>query len=358
MKTKILNVIAAFVLSLIARAEQVVIQPGPQDGQDMWMSSVYARKAVDDQKLNVGGWGDYYLSFIKFNIVNQPKNVVAADMWLYCPAGITSQGQTSMIAYLLTTSWNEKTTTLNDSLQGYNLGNVPAPTPGNWYGLGIKSIYEYWQNGQIPNNGFCFLPNVINNKWNIFWSSDYWDTKYRPKLVLTYIKLKYPLANATKPNVGGYRFGVLWKENGNNGYASDNKTKFLHTGLDLVAKAGDAVCATSDGWIRYANVDSKWGGYVVLEHTLENGQKYTTSYIHVIPTLYGSFPVSKGQKIATVAYGNIYYNPHLHFQVRLNGYDTSNNVSDRRGALPEKAIDGFLAFPEYFIDPSIKVVWE
>ena len=355
MKTRILNVLAAFMLPLIARAEQAVIQPGPQDGQDMWMSSVYARKAVDNQNLTVGGWGDCYLSFIKFDISKQPSYVTSAVMWMYSP--LTVQKQTSMTVYLLTTPWNEKTTTLNDPLQGYNVGTVHAPIPGSWYGLGIEGAYDYWKSGQ-PNNGFCFVPTDVNNKWNTFYSSDYWDATYRPKLVLTYIKLKYPLANATRPNVGGYRFGDQWIINDNKGFALDGKTRVFHTGIDLVARAGDNVYSSANGTVKYAALDNNgWGGYVVMEQQLEDGKKYTICYMHVLPSVQTGICLPKGGYIGKVAY--LSSGSHLHFQIRLHEYDNSTQtVTDRRGALPEKALTGFVAFPEYFVDPLKVVVWE
>ena len=48
--------------------EEIVIQPGSEDGTDVWITSVYFDGGRDDHRLRVGGWGDYYYSLLKFKI--------------------------------------------------------------------------------------------------------------------------------------------------------------------------------------------------------------------------------------------------------------------------------------------------
>jgi len=42
--------------------QTLTLQPGPE-GQDVWVTNVYSYNdnyGVDDDRLRVGGWGDYY----------------------------------------------------------------------------------------------------------------------------------------------------------------------------------------------------------------------------------------------------------------------------------------------------------
>lgn len=189
-----------FCLSLAVHADQVIFQPGSSQGKDMWLSSSYNQTAVDDDKLQVGGWGDWYRSFIQFDLSGLPQTATSATMWIYAVPRGDSSTPVSMSLYLLTTAWNEQTQNYSDPLSGYALGTIPAPTPNSWYGLNITNIYNGWKNGTYVNDGFVFLSTSNNNEFNVFRSSDYVaNPLLRPKLVVTYdgANLGFPLDCST-----------------------------------------------------------------------------------------------------------------------------------------------------------------
>ncbi|MBU1557567.1 DNRLRE domain-containing protein [Patescibacteria group bacterium] len=184
-------------------ADQVVFQPGSVQGKDMWLSSVYNNTAVDDDKLQVGGWGDWYRTLIQFDLTDLPPVATSVDMYMYAYDRGDSSTPVSMIWYFLMSSWDEQTQDYYDPLSGGYLGVLPAPTPNSWYGiLNITTAYNWWKAGTYANYGFAFLATDNNNQFNVFRSSDYSDYRYRPKLVVTYdgANLGFPLSGYTPYN--------------------------------------------------------------------------------------------------------------------------------------------------------------
>ena len=64
-------IILAIITPVGALATETVLQPGPEDGIDVWIDSVY-HGGGDDEGLRIGGWGDWYYSLIRFNIDSLP----------------------------------------------------------------------------------------------------------------------------------------------------------------------------------------------------------------------------------------------------------------------------------------------
>jgi len=188
------------VTTSLSFADQVIFQPGSSQGKDMWLSSSYNNTAVDDDKLQVGGWGDWYRMFIQFDLTGLPQTATYAAMRMYAYNRGDSSTPVDMPLYLLTSSWSETTQNYYDSLYGYYAGTMSAPTPNSWYGINITSIYNGWKNGTYANNGFVFLASSNNNRFNVFRSSDYTaNPLLRPKLVITYdgVNLGFPLDCST-----------------------------------------------------------------------------------------------------------------------------------------------------------------
>jgi murein DD-endopeptidase MepM/ murein hydrolase activator NlpD len=91
----------------------------------------------------------------------------------------------------------------------------------------------------------------------------------------------------------------------------------LHTGLDYNAANGSAIGAAAEGTVILAGSYSGYGNTVIVQHS----GGYTTLYAHM-----SSFNVSTG---ATVSPGDVVgfvgstglsTGPHLHFEIRLNGF--------------------------------------
>ncbi|MBU1557603.1 peptidoglycan DD-metalloendopeptidase family protein [Patescibacteria group bacterium] len=219
-------------------ADQVVFQPGSAQGKDMWLSSVYNNTVVDDDKLQVGGWGDWYRTLIQFDITDLPPVATSVDMYMYAYDCGDSSTSVSMIWYFLMSSWDEQTQDYYDPLSGGYLGVLPAPTPNSWYGiLNITTAYNWWKAGTYANYGFAFLATDNNNQFNVFRSSDYSDYRYRPKLVVTYngANLGFPLACST-PSCSGTENIVYTSP-----YTSGSIISVVDHSMDYVYSAEDGI---------------------------------------------------------------------------------------------------------------------
>jgi len=225
--------------------------------------------------------------------------------------------------------------------------------------LDIAEPYQKWQTGEWPNYGLMISQSASLFNFFILAGPDHPDPINRPHLVITSKTtdptLRFPLAGVyDRSRITGYDFGEWWEK----GYCLDGKTPLRHTGVDFQASPGDSVYAISDGKVVYASLSDKWGGYVVLEH----GEKWTSACIHVLPTVIVGDTVTRGDPIATIAYGNTNFDPHLHFQMLSGSYDPG---LARRGRLPDKScvVAGSPypqpepAFPDKFIDPKC-LDWE
>ncbi|NIO12042.1 MAG: peptidoglycan DD-metalloendopeptidase family protein [Deltaproteobacteria bacterium] len=90
----------------------------------------------------------------------------------------------------------------------------------------------------------------------------------------------------------------------------------FHSGLDIANRTGTPVRAPGDAVVKFAGYGNGNGKYVVLDH----GQGLTTLYGHL-----SKIHVKKGQRvrkndrIAAVGNTGKSTNPHLHYEMRLNG---------------------------------------
>jgi murein DD-endopeptidase MepM/ murein hydrolase activator NlpD len=134
----------------------------------------------------------------------------------------------------------------------------------------------------------------------------------------------------------------------------DDKWK-KHTGIDISAPdrdpkkvVGAPVYAAEQGKVIVVGNDPDWKGWVTIEHIDRNGQKFTTVYWHINPSVRVGQTVKRGQQIGTIANMT---SPHLHFGVRNAPY---SNVANR-GALPATKSCGKddPQFPEKFENPLL-----
>lgn len=230
--------------------------------------------------------------------------------------------------------------------------------------LEFTELYRDWQTGTQPNHGLMIHSIAGLFNFFIFAGPDFYDPAYRPRLDFTAKEkettLFFPLAGGYSGNrVSGYVFGDWWQEQR---CVSENDRlgqRLRHTGVDYAAEPDDRVYAVYDGIVKYAATDSGWGGYVVLEH----GGQWTSSYTHVLPTVSVGNSVERGGQIATISYGNVNFDPHLHFQVLDDPYDP---LMGRRGRLPDGQSCTVAespypqpepAFPLDFVDPKC-LDWE
>jgi hypothetical protein len=182
---------------------QIVLQPGPGEGKDIWTTSVYSYApdgsfpggGLDNYELVIGGWGDLYYSLLQFDLSGLPRTARSAHLELFCftQRGIATTGiYVDRIAQFwdwriqgtgrdrLRLWWADRPTAEQWIPQA-----LAAPTVGQWYRIDVTDLYNAWQDGSYPNFGLQLRPESSNNRWAEFYSSDYIDDpSLRPKLVV------------------------------------------------------------------------------------------------------------------------------------------------------------------------------
>ena len=143
-------------------------------------------------------------------------------------------------------------------------------------------------------------------------------------------------------------FGSQWRYcNGVALRACPSGAVWLHTGVDVVASAGEPVMAAGDGTIAGYSIDPQFRGGVLIRHGTSSGV-VITQYWHVWlrEGLSVGSTVKRGQVFATIA--DMGSRTHFHFAV-FNG-DLEPHAWN--GALPPSPCAGFPAFPYKFVDPN------
>ena len=169
-------------------SETYMIQPGPVDGVDVVVTSVYYGGSLENtpeyiSRVEVGGWGDYYYGLLRFDISSLPANITSAKIYLYC-FGDNGGLHTSMYLDRITAPWDETTKWINQP-SSTNIATIPTPTLNAWYVIDITDLYQQWKNGTYQNYGIKLRPTENWNKFNLFYSSDYIaDPTLRPKLII------------------------------------------------------------------------------------------------------------------------------------------------------------------------------
>lgn len=340
---------------------------------DIWITSYYSYNdnyGVNDERLRVGGWADYYHSLIKFDISSLPADATSVKLLLFCYSN-DNASNVGMDLDVVTSPWDNSTGWYSPSPTTTYLKTLDVPAVGSWYAIELTELYKQWKSGAIPNHGIQLRPLGIAHEFNEFRSSEYAaDPTLRPKLVIATpdakYNLKFPLPAPYGPTQISSDFGAHWL----NRYCGTQR--LLHTGVDFPANFGTEVRAAESGIVRLARKSQEWGGYVVIEHNGPTGI-FTTIYEHLEPitkkdkakdkdkttpkehTLKEGDVVEKGELIGKLVAGTEEYDGHLHFQLREAGYASPISI---RGRLPEGAsCDGDPAFPELFYDPK-KVNWQ
>jgi murein DD-endopeptidase MepM/ murein hydrolase activator NlpD len=90
-----------------------------------------------------------------------------------------------------------------------------------------------------------------------------------------------------------------------------------HTGIDLVAPRGTPVVAVEAGRVVAAGNDAEYGRVAIIDH----GGGLVTLYGHNAELAVAAGErVARGQRIASVGSTGRSTAPHLHFEVRYDGY--------------------------------------
>jgi hypothetical protein len=179
-------------------AYSLTMQPG-NEGKDSFLDS-------RNPTTNYGSYEHLYITntnfqeraLLEFNILDIPANanITSAQLELYYyDGGGSSTGHIE--AHRLTQSWIEAGVTWN-SYNGYvswtSAGGdydttvedtVSISNVYGWYGWNITNLVEVWYNGTYMNYGIILTKNGNKNSKS-FYSSDYSNSDYHPKLTINY----------------------------------------------------------------------------------------------------------------------------------------------------------------------------
>jgi murein DD-endopeptidase MepM/ murein hydrolase activator NlpD len=310
---------------------------------DGWLNNSFNTTFIRDDKLQVGGSGDIYRTYLKFDLEGLPDNVSQVKLWLKTYARGDSSTTTSFVLGRTSSSWDETMTWATLPSIGPSVTYGPA-TVGLWWGMDITSWYQAWQQGTAANHGVMLSPVSTNNRFNMFRSSRYASAD-RPYLQLTFIQpvstpaFKIPLpgdiAWLVSTEVGGWDCKGNFHDpahDGTNYFSIDFSWRNVDPSrLSPVYAAGDdiPVLAAASGTVleNAGGLTHPNGYYVVLQHP--NG--FTTRYLHLKerPSLPATVSVGDQIGIMGTTGQDSNGNPtstgvHLHFGMRYNNSGASS----------------------------------
>jgi hypothetical protein len=157
------------------------VQPGPTDGKDHYIGSVYNSDPDGSADyVRTGGWGDSYWGLIQLPLDTLPAVATKAVLRLYAMSGTANP--TSFYVDRITSAWAENVTwSARPSTTTY--ASASAATVGQWTEIEVTTLYNGWKAGTMANYGVQLRSYGTNNNYNAFWTSDYLaDPTLRPML--------------------------------------------------------------------------------------------------------------------------------------------------------------------------------
>lgn len=164
-----------------------------QESKDTYYGTVYTTGgAPDATTLNIGGWGDYYYSYIEWNLAGSP--IVASECLIsLMVAGVAVNSPLPTIRRVSST-WTEAGVTLaahptENSTTIATLTNPITIGVGNRDEQAITSLYNSWKDNTYDNYGIKIHSGSNNNTASNYYSSDHVTAGNRPYLEVTYTAL-------------------------------------------------------------------------------------------------------------------------------------------------------------------------
>ena len=119
---------------------------------DSWITNVYYdKKFMQDDKLQIGGWGDLYQSYLKFDLTGLPQNVSQAIFWIMPSAVPSPKISTPFAVCPVTSFWDNKMIWSTKPSAPSCYGWYAVPTSDKIGGVSISQIgiqdgkMEQWQ---------------------------------------------------------------------------------------------------------------------------------------------------------------------------------------------------------------------
>ena len=352
-------------------AESVWYQPTPYDVNiitgvqhiwDGWITSVYYGKVlIRDDKLQVGGYGDEYRSYIRFDTTGLPKTVTRAVLNLRPYSRGDDSTPTGAKISVVTGNWTPSMA-WNSQPPATFLSNLLAPRIGQWWATTITDTFNGWQSGN--NYGLVFSPLSTTNNFNVLRTSRYASDSDRPAILLEFTPpvptptFKMPLPGGVswlvttevggfdctgkglQPNTGHtgrnyFSIDFSWRNRDTNG-ARAYSNPDSGGNIPILAAAGGRIIATSA-----TNPIPDNGNYVVIDHDVnsKSDSGFSTRYLHMrdTPLVSAGQSVRQGDQLGWMGSTGNSTAPHLHFGVRYK-----DDGASTRDELTYVTVDGWL----------------
>ncbi len=323
---------------------------------DGWLNNSYNQTLVRDDKLQVGGWGDVYRSYIKFDVEGLPEN--PALMAMYLPSFDRGDSSTTMPFAMCKngSSWDLTLTWGTQPSFPVCWGWYSPPAYGAWWGVDMTSLYNEWKNGTTVNNGIMLTPQTNNNNFVTFRSLRH-TAPYRPVLRFDFtptINLKMPVPgnhewlvtteaggwdckgdySAPHDGINYFAIDFSWRNNPDAGATIYTQT----SDIPILAAAGGVVSSVD---YNGTNPNAPNGYYVAVDHDYDNNLNtgVSTRYLHFKypPSVSPGQTVNQGDVLGYMGNTGNSLGVHLHFGVRYQ-----NNGSSTMSPLTKVVMDGRL----------------
>lgn len=319
--------------------ETFVLQPGPHQGKDVWVTSVFSYQddfGVNDSSLQVGGWGDFYTSLIvidSLSLLAMPRNATSAKLSLTSYSRGDQSSPVGIDVRSIFGQWDENTGWYSPRPPSQSIRQISAPSAGSIATIDVTSEYNSWI--AAPNNrqGLELFPTGNNNQFTVFRSSDFlevanarpkWEINFSPSVPPLRLKLPLPSGKSwqVSTEIGSRDCQTNDQQLPSHIGANHFSIDFAPVSETGIAESDIRVLAAADGYaLQPVASDPNNGNYVVIDHDGDGNPAtgYTTRYLHLKrfdPSL-KSGPIKQGTPIGTM--GNTgTTNVHLHIGVRYN----------------------------------------
>ncbi len=154
-----------------------------------WTTSVYsytpnvARSGAVDEKIRLGGWGDTYQGYLKFELTGITAPVQSAKLRLFV---LPDENQTTPFRIMrITNAWSASTAVAWASQPSMvELTQIAAPSWQSWVEIDMTTLVNGWIRGDFPNHGIAFLPTRTDRAFTTFASPGNADAAKRPQFVV------------------------------------------------------------------------------------------------------------------------------------------------------------------------------
>ncbi|OGG86740.1 hypothetical protein A3B87_01430 [Candidatus Kuenenbacteria bacterium RIFCSPHIGHO2_02_FULL_39_13] len=161
--------------------------------KDTYYGTYYAKDGrPNNEELAIGGWGDWYYSYIEWDLTNAPS----ADQTIKAEACFTVKGvapnDPQHKLCRVTSSWTEASVTYANypgytTTESADMPNTGLSHVGDIERGDITAIYQKWMNGAYPNYGLKIHSCYNNHSNSSYYSSDYSNSSYSPYIEVIYI---------------------------------------------------------------------------------------------------------------------------------------------------------------------------